>query len=153
MRISDWSSDVCSSDLRAADRCRRRGGGARNGDVHALAYLPHQPGWLSRVVEPRLSSSVFVTALMRRTESEGGYAALLAKGDPTAGAVLVVLAEGGRKLRLMERLLQPTGDYPWQEAVGEAAENDDEFERSGAHNSELQSMKIPSDSNFRRQKQ
>src|SRR3546814_15889420 len=81
MRISDWSSDVCSSDLRAADRCRRRGGGARNGDVHALAYLPHQPGWLSRVVEPRLSSSVFVTALMRRAESEGGYAAVLSKGE------------------------------------------------------------------------
>src|SRR3546814_4471969 len=24
MRISDWSSDVCSSDLLAGDRCRRR---------------------------------------------------------------------------------------------------------------------------------
>src|SRR3546814_11221755 len=72
---------------RAADRCRRRGGGARNGDVHALVYLPHQPGWLSREMEPRLSSPVFVTALMRRDESDGGYAAVLAKGDPQAGAV------------------------------------------------------------------
>src|SRR3546814_20575550 len=66
---------------------------------------------------------------MRRAEAEGGYAAVLAKGDPTAGAVLVILAERGRKLRIMERILQPTGDYAWQEAVGEAAENDDEFEK------------------------
>lgn len=80
-------------------------------------------------MEPRLSSSVFVTALMRRAESEGGYAAVLAKGDPTAGAVLVILAERGRKLRIMERILQPTGDYAWQETVGEAAENDEEFEK------------------------
>src|SRR3546814_18952743 len=65
---------------------------------------------------------------MRRAEAEGGYAAVLAKGDPTAGAVLVILAERGRKLRIMERILQPKGDYAWQEAVGEAAENDDEFE-------------------------
>src|SRR3546814_10649040 len=88
-------------------------------------------------MEPRLSSSGFVTALMRRAESEGGYAAVLAKGDPTAGAVLVILAERGRKLRIMERSLQPTGDYAWQEAVGEAAENDD---RSEEHTTELQAL-------------
>src|SRR3546814_6961061 len=32
MRISDWSSDVCSSDLVAARGCARRGGGRCAGD-------------------------------------------------------------------------------------------------------------------------
>lgn len=80
-------------------------------------------------MEPRLSTSVLVTALMRRAESEGGFAAVLSKGDPTAGAVLVILAEKGRKLRIMERILHPTGGYQWQDVSGEAVENEDESER------------------------
>src|SRR3546814_5925377 len=37
MRISDWSSDVCSSDLRRVDgeHAERLAPGARSGDLHA----------------------------------------------------------------------------------------------------------------------
>jgi hypothetical protein len=80
-------------------------------------------------MEPRLSSSVLVTALMRRAESRGGFAAVLSKGDPTAGAILVILAERGRKLRIMERILQPNGRYEWQDVVAEADVNEEELEK------------------------
>jgi hypothetical protein len=80
-------------------------------------------------MEPRLASSVLVTALMRRAESQGGFAAVLAKGDSTAGAVIVILAERGRKLRIMERILRADGCYAWQESASEAAENEEEFQR------------------------
>jgi hypothetical protein len=74
----------------------------------------------------RLSTSVLVGALMRRAESEGGFAAVLAKGDPSAGSVLVILAERGRKLRILERLLQPGGSYLWHDATSQDLENSEE---------------------------
>ncbi len=46
-----------------------------------------------------------------------GFAAVLNKGDPTAGAVLVILNEKGRKARVLERALQPGGTYSWQDIV------------------------------------
>jgi hypothetical protein len=67
-------------------------------------------------MQPRLASSLLVGALLRRAESEGGVGAVLAKGDPTAGAVAVLLTERGAEPRFFERLLQPDGDYAWQES-------------------------------------
>lgn len=65
-------------------------------------------------MQPRLASSVLVSALLRRAEAEGGFGAVLAKGDPAAGAIAVVLAERGASPRLFERMLQPDGSYSWQ---------------------------------------
>jgi hypothetical protein len=65
-------------------------------------------------VTPRLASSVLATALLRRAESEGGFGAVLARGDATAGAIAVILLEKGRKACFLERLLQPDGGYAWQ---------------------------------------
>jgi hypothetical protein len=67
-------------------------------------------------MEPRLASSVLVGALLRRAEAEGGFGAVLARGDATAGSVAVVLVERGGPARLFERLLQPDGRYAWQES-------------------------------------
>jgi hypothetical protein len=80
-------------------------------------------------MEARLATSVLVTALIRRAESIGGFAAVLAKGDSTAGAALVILTEKGRKQRVLERILQPDGHYIWQDVSTQAAENEEEFER------------------------
>jgi len=76
----------------------------------------------------RLASSVLVGALLRRAESEGGFGAVLAKGDPSAGAIAVILAEKGRKACFLERLLQPDGGYSWQSARQEI-ENEEEFQK------------------------
>jgi len=54
---------------------------------------------------------------------------VIAKGDPTAGAVLVILAERGRKSRIVERLLQPNGDYSWQDATKRGVDDNGETEK------------------------
>ncbi|MDB5699165.1 MAG: hypothetical protein JWN69_1969 [Alphaproteobacteria bacterium] len=68
----------------------------------------------------RLTTSMLVAALTRLAQAAGGFAAVLAKGDPTAGAMLVILAERGRKSAVLERLLQPDGGYLWQD-IGQSA--------------------------------
>ena len=68
-------------------------------------------------MEPRIVSSILVSALLRRAEAEGGFGVVLAKGDPTAGSVAVLLTERGVNPRLFERLLQADGRYAWQEST------------------------------------
>jgi hypothetical protein len=72
-------------------------------------------------VEPRLATSVLVTALIRKAEAEGGFGAVLAKGDSTAGSILVVLTERGANSTLYERMLQPDGCYAWTSSLAQAS--------------------------------
>jgi len=44
----------------------------------------------------RLPSGVLVSALLRRVNDAGGMAMVLAKGDPHAGSMLLILNEKGR---------------------------------------------------------
>jgi hypothetical protein len=74
------------------------------------------------MTEPRLSPSVLAGALMRKVQGEGGFAAVLAKGDPTSGAILLILSEKGANPRVLERLLQADGSYSWAQPI----ENPDE---------------------------
>ena len=76
----------------------------------------------------RLASSVLATALLRRAEQSGGFAAVVAKGDPTAGAIAVIVAEKGRKVRFLERVMQANGSYAWQ-STREDVENEEEFQK------------------------
>ena len=78
------------------------------------------------MTKARLTSQVLVSSLIRRAEAAGGFGAVLAKGDATAGAVLVILAERGVRTALLERLLQPDGHYAWQE-TGRTAADEAEF--------------------------
>jgi hypothetical protein len=73
-------------------------------------------------MEPRLVSSILVGALVRRAEAEGGFAAVLAKGDATAGSILVILTEKGEKTACYERALQSDGRYSWAATLVEGAE-------------------------------
>ena len=58
----------------------------------------------------RVTSSVLVSALVRRVNQEGGNAAVLAKGDATAGAILLVTYEKGTRPRFFERGIGPGGE-------------------------------------------
>jgi hypothetical protein len=68
-------------------------------------------------VTPRLASSVLASALLRRAETEGGFGAVLAKGDVTAGSIIVILLEKGGNPRIFERILREDGLYCWAEAA------------------------------------
>ncbi len=74
-------------------------------------------------MKPRVAASVLAGALIRKAEGEGGFGAVLAKGDPSAGSILVILLEKGGNPRLFERLLQPDGRYAWQESGSQRIEN------------------------------
>lgn len=70
--------------------------------------------------QPRLASHVKVAALLRRVQAEGGFGAVLARGDATAGAIAIVTRDRG-ETRLLSPTLQPGGGYGWAElAAGEA---------------------------------
>jgi hypothetical protein len=68
---------------------------------------------------PRLASSVLVMAMIRAAEAEGGVGAVLARGDPLAGAITVILAERGVKRHFLERMLEADGAYAWRDSGGE----------------------------------
>jgi hypothetical protein len=78
-------------------------------------------------MQPRLASQVLVKALIRAAEAEGGVGAVLASGDPLAGAVAVILAERGVKRRFLERSLGPGGDYRWADPGGDADREEGDF--------------------------
>jgi hypothetical protein len=61
----------------------------------------------------RLAAGILVSAMIRRAEQLGGNGAVLAKGDATAGALLIQLADRGVPGPLLERRLDPRGDYRW----------------------------------------
>jgi len=77
-------------------------------------------------MQPRLTSSFQVNALIRRAESLGGFGAVLSRGDPTAGSILLVLNDRGQPAGTMERVLQATGDYAWELRPTQDVENKQE---------------------------
>lgn len=62
----------------------------------------------------RLASSIVVGGLIGKAEGQGGFGAVLAKGDPTAGSIILILAERGANPCLFERIVQPDGRYSWE---------------------------------------
>lgn len=92
-------------------------------------------------MSPRLTSELLVSALIRNVAAAGGNATVLAKGDGTAGAILVVCAERGVITSLLERILDIDGCYLWQ-PVGpqipeKSAEIDDYLARRRARDGDL----------------
>src|SRR5436305_523531 len=70
-----------------------------------------------------LAAGMLVSALIRRAEEKGGSGMVLARGDATAGALLIQLAERGRPGLLLERRLDAAGDYRWS-PTGPDADSD-----------------------------
>ena len=63
--------------------------------------------------ESRLSASVEATSLMRRAQAEGGFAAVLHKGDSDRGSILLVVRGRGAYVACLERTLDMDGAYRW----------------------------------------
>ncbi len=64
----------------------------------------------------RLPASLEATAIMRRVQSDGGFATLLKKGDADRGALLLVIRSRDRHMACLERVLSLDGNYQWQSA-------------------------------------
>jgi hypothetical protein len=61
----------------------------------------------------RLTTALLANAIIRHTSASGGNAMVLAKGDDTAGSIILVACEKGRLTGLFERVLDPAGAYQW----------------------------------------
>lgn len=67
----------------------------------------------------RLPAALEATALIRRAQAAGDFAAILRKGDADRGALLLVIASRGRHVACLERVMAIGGTYRW-ERVGPA---------------------------------
>ena len=59
---------------------------------------------------------MLVSALIRRVQSAGGFAAVLQRGDDGAGAILVECADRGQTQLLLERATGLDGCQTWRES-------------------------------------
>jgi len=79
-------------------------------------------------VEARLAAHIEAAALIRRTQAEGGFAAVIRKGEREAGTLLVILRENGANARLYERMPQADGSRNWHCSRVQHNEKPREFE-------------------------
>ncbi|TPG15596.1 DUF1491 family protein [Sphingomonas oligophenolica] len=56
-----------------------------------------------------LPSGILVSAMIRRANDSGGFGFVLAKGQPQAGAILLVVSTAGTDYRVLERGIGPDG--------------------------------------------
>jgi hypothetical protein len=82
---------------------------------------------------PRLTSKMTIDALFRRVRSEGGFPTVLARGDESAGAILVLCTHRGKVKSLLERTVDIDGQYRWTpcgpQDVESATTRDDYIQR------------------------
>ena len=59
---------------------------------------------------------------MRRVTADGDFAAVMRRGDPERGSLLIVVSSRGRHIASLERIVDLDGGYRWQAAgPGESA--------------------------------
>jgi hypothetical protein len=70
------------------------------------------------MMEPRLKTSIWVAALIRRAEIGGAAAFVARKGEPDAGAVLVKVALLDGRARVWSSTYGGDGHRRWMRATG-----------------------------------
>lgn len=68
-------------------------------------------------MSPRLTAELFVSALLAQVSGEGGFGAVLRRGDRERGDVLLILIERGTTKSLLERRLGADGAYAWADLI------------------------------------
>lgn len=63
--------------------------------------------------DARLPAHLEVAMLIRSVQAEGGFAAVLRKGEKMGGTLLLLLVENGAEARLYERMPQIDGTRRW----------------------------------------
>lgn len=67
--------------------------------------------------EPRIKAGIWVSMALRMGNSGGRFGAVLRKGDPDAGGVLVVL-RGKDGLCVLSQMRSGAGELAWMRATG-----------------------------------
>lgn len=66
------------------------------------------------MTEARLPAQLEVSGLVRAVNAEGGFAAVLAKGEPDSGTIMVLTSCNARDYRIYERMPQADGGRRWE---------------------------------------
>ena len=73
----------------------------------------------------RLPAHVEAASLIRRVQSEGGFAAVLRRGDADRGAITLIILQKGELRGFLERELGADFTYNWSfKAIDPSAEGD-----------------------------
>ena len=64
--------------------------------------------------DDRLPASLEAAGLVRRAQASGDFAAVIKKGDPDRGSILLVVSSRGRHVACLERVLTLDDGYRWQ---------------------------------------
>jgi hypothetical protein len=92
-------------------------------------------------VDARLPAHLEIAGLIRRVQAEGGFAAVIKKGERDAGTILVVITENGENSRAYERMPQLDGSRAWTCSQKQDPENKEYFleylERRGKQDPDL----------------
>lgn len=75
----------------------------------------------------RLATALYVNALTRRVTQMGGMAAVVRKGDETAGALILLTREKGANTGIWERAWTADGAYTWAQITAQIIEKDEEI--------------------------
>jgi hypothetical protein len=78
-------------------------------------------------MEVRLPAHLEVSGLIRQVAAQGGFAAVIRKGEREAGTILVILSENSNNTRAYERMPQVDGTRSWHCAMRQDAENTEDF--------------------------
>lgn len=63
--------------------------------------------------EARLAAGIEASALLARARDQGGFGAVLRRGDAERGSLMLVILERGVPHSLLQRLLRQDGTYSW----------------------------------------
>ena len=75
-------------------------------------------------LEPRLATHMIVSALIRQFSATGDFATVLHKGDPIAGALLLVSRIKGQNPALFEQFPGANGERNWQPVFDQDIDNE-----------------------------
>lgn len=79
------------------------------------------------MIEPRLSAEMKVQILLRLVSQNGGFGAVLKKGDRISGAILIQCLEKGANPKLLENMPSLDGSPNWQKIWPQDTDNNKEL--------------------------
>ncbi len=74
------------------------------------------------MIEARLAAHIRIEALKRLTQAAGGFATVLAKGDPVSGAILIARTIRGSENAVIEGMSGLDSGIEWQDIWTEEAD-------------------------------
>lgn len=72
------------------------------------------------MTEPRIKAGIWVSMALRMGNADGRFGAVIRRGDPDAGGVLVVL-RGREGLCVLSQMRSGAGELAWMRATGPGA--------------------------------